>query len=100
MGGVLFIINFLHPNFKMEQQYEPINYWKIISIILIIVSLILAGFIVNKYYIEPKQIKSMQDFYNVGIRDGQILMLNDICDDGHLTINNTRVPLENICGAR
>jgi hypothetical protein len=73
-----------------------IDYWKVVSIVLIMMTLILGGMIIQKYLIKPEP-RSMQNFYNLGFSEGLETCKNAYCGDGIIRIKDTPIQLKDFC---
>jgi len=80
------------------KKTKEINYWMIATIIILMIICICVGYIINQE-IEKTKLKSMQEFYNSGVDDGAIYILNDYCSDGLLTIQDQDVSIDEVCDA-
>lgn len=74
---------------------NKIDYWLIVTIILLLLISFLAGFILSQK-LDSKP-KSMQNFYNLGFKEGFDYFIKDVCDDGLITIRDQKIPLIKIC---
>ncbi len=92
----------------MEEDYESSGYKKafwIVTIILMVVGIVIAGYFVNDRLIEGKIEKIRNESYSAGARDGSLfwnsVIIKTVNEDGEIPyiVNNTiqTIPIRQLC---